>query len=90
MLFCSILCHNIPRAADFFNRKQAQNGIFSEKPDFRQFDWGSKGREFESLYPDHFFACKGKKWSTKPQGFSSQSQRLNFTQKPRLFFLVTP
>ena len=19
------------------------------------FDWGSKGREFESLYPDHFF-----------------------------------
>ena len=20
------------------------------------FDWGSKGREFESLYPDHFFA----------------------------------
>ena len=25
------------------------------------FDWGSKGREFESLYPDHFFALMGKK-----------------------------
>ena len=22
---------------------------------FSAFDWGSKGREFESLYPDHFF-----------------------------------
>ena len=26
------------------------------------FDWGSKGREFKSLYPDHFFAqIPGKK-----------------------------
>ena len=25
------------------------------------FDWGSKGPEFESPYPDHFFAQMGKK-----------------------------
>ena len=24
------------------------------------FDWGSKGREFESLYPDHFFCLDSK------------------------------
>ena len=25
------------------------------------FDWGSKGPEFKSPYPDHFFAQMGKK-----------------------------
>ena len=30
------------------------------------FDWGSKGREFESLYPDHFFAQIPGKKNMKP------------------------
>ena len=42
---------------------------------FSAFDWGSKGREFESLYPDHFFAFfpeKGKKMVNEAcQGFAS-------------------
>ena len=35
------------------------------------FDWGSKGREFESLYPDHFFCPDGAKKHEAWKGFAS-------------------
>ena len=33
------------------NNKSGYSAVWSSA-----FDWGSKGREFKSLYPDHFIA----------------------------------
>ena len=34
---------------------------------FSAFVWGTKGREFESRYPDHFFCPDGAKKNMKPE-----------------------
>ena len=51
------------------------------------FDWGSKGREFESLYPDHFF-CKKMVNEDASLHFSARSA--TSLKRRSLFFTSSP
>ena len=56
-----------------------ENGSGYSAAWFSAFDWGSKGPEFESPYPDHFFAPNGQKtWSRQASLHAPQVRFIYF------------
>ena len=54
---------------------------------FSAFVWGTKGREFESRYPDHFFALIPRQKNMKPEKALLHGTQCRFMQRELRFIL---